>query len=140
VFNIGGPELLVILLVALLVLGPNKLPEAARQVGRAMHELRRLSNGFQDELRQALEDPSDKPASRRSVVTGNQAAPPPANGRGAGNGSRQSKPVASGAGDDGSAAAADNGAGAPSDAGEAAGEPGEAAGDPGEAAGQAGSA
>jgi hypothetical protein len=54
-----------------------------------MHELRRLSNGFQQELRQALEDPSDQPATRRSVVTG--AKPPPAgtNGQGdsQGNGS-----------------------------------------------------
>ncbi len=56
-FNVGSPELLVILVVALLVLGPNKLPEAARQVGRAMGELRRLSSGFQAELRDALEEP-----------------------------------------------------------------------------------
>jgi Tat protein translocase TatB subunit len=57
VFNVGSPELLVILLVALIVLGPNKLPEVARQVGRAMGEIRRLSAGFQAELRDAMEDP-----------------------------------------------------------------------------------
>ncbi|NIR34626.1 MAG: twin-arginine translocase TatA/TatE family subunit, partial [Actinobacteria bacterium] len=45
--NLGGMELLVILLVALIVLGPTKLPEAARQVGKAVNELRRLSSGFQ---------------------------------------------------------------------------------------------
>jgi sec-independent protein translocase protein TatB len=57
VFNVGSPELLVILLVALIVLGPNKLPEVARQVGRAMSEIRKLSAGFQAELRDAMEDP-----------------------------------------------------------------------------------
>jgi Tat protein translocase TatB subunit len=56
-FNVGSPELLVILVVALLVLGPAKLPEAARQVGRAMGELRRLSSGFQAELRDAIQEP-----------------------------------------------------------------------------------
>lgn len=46
-----------ILLVALLVLGPTKLPEAARQVGRAMAEVKRLSSGFQTELRDAMQEP-----------------------------------------------------------------------------------
>ena len=63
-FNVGTAELLVILLVALLVLGPNKLPDAARQVGRALGELRRLSSGFQAEMRDALREPVEgKPAS-----------------------------------------------------------------------------
>lgn len=56
-FNVGTPELLVILLVALLVLGPDKLPGAARQVGRFVGEFRRMSSGFQDELRDALQEP-----------------------------------------------------------------------------------
>jgi sec-independent protein translocase protein TatB len=57
VFNVGTPELLVILLVALIVLGPNKLPDAARQVGRFMGEFRRMSSGFQNELRDAMQEP-----------------------------------------------------------------------------------
>ncbi len=55
--NLGGMEVVVILLVALIVLGPTKLPEAARQVGQAMTELRRVSGGFQRELREAIQDP-----------------------------------------------------------------------------------
>ena len=55
--NVGPSELVVIFLVALLVLGPNKLPEAARQVGRVAAELRRLSSGFQDEVRKGFEEP-----------------------------------------------------------------------------------
>jgi len=53
--NLGGGELLVILLVALIVLGPTKLPVAVRQVGRVLGELRRISAGFQQELRDAAE-------------------------------------------------------------------------------------
>lgn len=56
-FNIGGAELLVILLVALLVLGPNKLPQAARQVGHFLGEFRRIADGFQQELKTAMDDP-----------------------------------------------------------------------------------
>jgi len=57
VFNVGTPELLVILVVALVVLGPNKLPEAARQAGKVIGELRRLSSGFQAELHDAMNEP-----------------------------------------------------------------------------------
>lgn len=55
-FNIGGAEFLVILLVALLVLGPNKLPQAARQVGHFLGEFRRIADGFQQELKTAMDD------------------------------------------------------------------------------------
>lgn len=56
--NLGTGELLVIFLVALVVLGPSKLPDAARQMGRVAAELRRLSAGFQDEMRAAMEEPT----------------------------------------------------------------------------------
>lgn len=55
--NLGSGELLVIFFVALIVLGPNKLPEAARQVGRAVNEVRRISGGFQREMREAMKEP-----------------------------------------------------------------------------------
>jgi len=54
-FNVGGGEILVILLLALLVLGPDKLPEYARKAGRYMNEFRRMTSGFQEEFRQAMD-------------------------------------------------------------------------------------
>lgn len=51
--NLGGGEILVILLVALIVLGPTKLPPAVRQVGKVVGEIRRIGQGFQAELREA---------------------------------------------------------------------------------------
>ena len=55
--SLGAPEILVILVVALIVLGPSKLPEAARQVGKAMAEFRRVTAGFQAEVRDAFQEP-----------------------------------------------------------------------------------
>ena len=55
-FNVGSGELLAILALALVILGPNKLPEAVRTAGRVMGELRRISGGFQWQLRNALDD------------------------------------------------------------------------------------
>lgn len=51
--NIGMPELLVILTVALIVLGPNRLPEIARMLGKAMAEFRKATAGLTDELENA---------------------------------------------------------------------------------------
>ena len=66
-FNVGGGELLVILLVALIVLGPQRLPEAARQVGRVMGDIRRISGGFQQELKDAF-DADGEPTRRAEPV------------------------------------------------------------------------
>ena len=55
--NLGGGEMLVIFFVALVVLGPTKLPDAARQVGKAVNEIRRISGGFQREMREAMNEP-----------------------------------------------------------------------------------
>ncbi len=73
--NLGGAEVLVILLVALIVLGPAKLPEAARQVGKAVNEVRRISGGFQKEMREALQEPlAEDKARGRSLAAERQAA------------------------------------------------------------------
>jgi Tat protein translocase TatB subunit len=52
-FGIGIPELVVILVVALIVLGPQRLPEVARALGKGLAELRRATSGLTDELREA---------------------------------------------------------------------------------------
>jgi sec-independent protein translocase protein TatA len=57
VFGIGMPELLVILVVALIVLGPKRLPEIARSLGKGMAEFRRASNEFTRTLSASIEEP-----------------------------------------------------------------------------------
>jgi sec-independent protein translocase protein TatA len=53
--NIGVPELLIILVIALIVLGPKKLPEAGRSLGKGMRE-------FKDSLNGMHPDEEEKPA------------------------------------------------------------------------------
>ena len=55
-FNVGGPEFLVIAVVALIVLGPDRLPGALRQAGQFMTEIRNISNGFKVDLKAAIAD------------------------------------------------------------------------------------
>jgi len=45
----GTPELIVILVIALLIFGPKKLPELARSTGKAINEFRKASSGLLDE-------------------------------------------------------------------------------------------
>lgn len=49
-FGLGIGELIVIGIVALLVLGPEKLPEAARSLGKALHQFRRAGQDLRDEV------------------------------------------------------------------------------------------
>ena len=48
--NIGPAEILVVLVVALIVFGPKRLPEVGRQVGSAVRELRRMQDTVRSEL------------------------------------------------------------------------------------------
>jgi len=48
--NLGPAEILVVLVVALMVFGPKKLPEVGRQVGSAMRELRKMQDAVKSEL------------------------------------------------------------------------------------------
>jgi Tat protein translocase TatB subunit len=66
--NIGGGEVLIILIVALIVVGPQRLPEAARSIGKAMGELRRASSGFQNELRSVVDDAGVTDADTRTTA------------------------------------------------------------------------
>ncbi len=55
-FGIGGPELAVILVVALIFVGPEKLPKVARSVGAGLRDLRRAANLAQAELKETVDD------------------------------------------------------------------------------------
>ena len=56
-FNLQGSELVIILLLALVVLGPEKLPDAMRKMGQFYAELRKMSNSFQKEFKAAVDEP-----------------------------------------------------------------------------------
>jgi Sec-independent protein translocase protein TatA len=69
VLNLSGEKIAFVLLVALLVLGPDKLPEFVRSLGRLYGELRRMSAGFQSELRDALDEPMQSLRDTASAAT-----------------------------------------------------------------------
>jgi len=64
-FGIGMPELILILAVALIVLGPKKLPEIARALGKGLAEFRRTTDELKEEFRE-VEEEIEKPSSSKA--------------------------------------------------------------------------
>lgn len=58
--KIGTLELVVILVVALLVIGPNKLPEYARKFGQALKEFKKASDSITKEIKENIVEPLDE--------------------------------------------------------------------------------
>lgn len=77
-FNLSGSEVLFILVIGLVILGPEKLPEMLRRVGRLYGELRRMSQGVQADLKSALDEPTRElrraTESARTLLSGNGTA------------------------------------------------------------------
>ena len=70
--SVGFPELIVILVIALIVLGPKKLPEAGRAMGKGMREFKDSLSGMtdHDDDRPAVVAASETPAPRFDAITG----------------------------------------------------------------------
>ncbi len=73
-FNLQGSEIIVILLLALVVLGPEKLPDAIRKFSQTYGELKKMGSGFQSELKSALDEPMREMRETADLVK--QAADP----------------------------------------------------------------
>ncbi|NLO21176.1 MAG: twin-arginine translocase TatA/TatE family subunit [Syntrophomonadaceae bacterium] len=58
--NIGPWELIVILLIALIVVGPGKLPEVAKGIGKATREFKKATSGVQKEINEVMKFDDDK--------------------------------------------------------------------------------
>ena len=66
--NLGPGELLIILLVALIVFGPRKLPELGKSLGAGLREFRRSTQGLKDEFEEATRDLSGQPVKPAEVT------------------------------------------------------------------------
>jgi len=60
-FNIGTPELILVLVVALIVLGPRRLPELARSIGRGLREFQKAADDVKDSLTRDLREEPEVP-------------------------------------------------------------------------------
>lgn len=72
--NIGAPELIIILVIALLILGPGKLPEVGASIGKSIREFRKASSDLSDSVNVSV-DTSPLPPAPPAATT---AATPPA--------------------------------------------------------------
>lgn len=63
-FGIGAPELILILIIALVIFGPGKLPEIGKAVGKAMNEFKKASRDVTQEL---SDDNHNREASKEKV-------------------------------------------------------------------------
>jgi len=82
--GIGGPELLMIFFVILLLFGGQKLPELARGLGKSVREFKKATAGVEEEIKKAIEAPADTPkpkaeAKPAELPKSPAATPPPEN-------------------------------------------------------------
>ena len=67
-FGIGTQELIIILVIALLIFGPKKLPELARSTGKAINEFRKASSGILDEEEEKKSSSAEKEKKSEETV------------------------------------------------------------------------
>jgi sec-independent protein translocase protein TatA len=65
--NVGATELLVIFVIALIVVGPKRLPEIGRTIGRGLNEFRKLQDEVRDMVKFDLSDDVAEPATRMEL-------------------------------------------------------------------------
>ena len=76
--SIGMPELIIILVIALIIFGPRKLPELGRSLGRSINEFKKASNELRSTLEEEIriEDQKER-AQATASATPPSATPPP---------------------------------------------------------------
>ena len=78
-FGIGMPEMIIILVIALIVIGPHKLPELAKSLGKGLAEFKKASEGFQRSVQEEaskIEEPKKESASEVHTASSDPAVPP----------------------------------------------------------------
>ncbi len=74
-FNVGGPEMVAIILLALLLFGPKELPKIARTIGKAMTEFRRAQNELKTTFNREMENLERETGVKELVATNFQSEP-----------------------------------------------------------------
>ena len=64
IFGVGLPEVTVILILALLIFGPKKLPELGKQLGKTLKSVKKASNEFQNEIDKVINEEEKEESSK----------------------------------------------------------------------------
>lgn len=81
-FNIGTAELLLIFAIALIVVGPRRLPEIARGLGKIVNDLRQMSQEFTVEMMREVNAPSDSKENEAKKIADRNVSERPVQGLG----------------------------------------------------------
>ncbi len=73
--SIGMPELVIILVIALIIFGPRKLPELGKSLGRSLNEFKKASNDLQNTLEQEIKLEEQKESAAAARKSGSQPWP-----------------------------------------------------------------
>lgn len=89
--GIGGPELMMIMFIVLLLFGAERLPGLARGIGKSMREFKKAASGVEEEVRRAMAEPEEplpkkfpthppalKPGGTNPPAAPEESVPPPA--------------------------------------------------------------
>lgn len=74
--GLGGPEMLMIMVIILMLFGANRLPELAKGFGKSMREFKKAASGVEEEVRRAMEEEPAKPAAKPVGTIEQQAGAP----------------------------------------------------------------
>jgi sec-independent protein translocase protein TatA len=67
-FGIGMPELIVIMVIALIVIGPHKLPELARSLGKGLAEFKRATEDFKSSIEEEAKTKAPEPDEKERIA------------------------------------------------------------------------
>lgn len=74
-FNLGMPEIILILVVALIVMGPKKLPEMAKSLGKGLREFRKAADDLKESVEKDLRPDHAKPSEEKKLIPPDQPTP-----------------------------------------------------------------
>jgi sec-independent protein translocase protein TatA len=67
-FDVGGPEVLVIMFIILLLFGGQKLPELAKGLGKSMREFKKAASNVEEEFKRAIEEAPEPAKPRPKLI------------------------------------------------------------------------